>query len=88
MSIKSELGEIVHCIINNQEIYVDVYDLEINGENVDAEGRIDSDGDLRITTKIDVEKIRTLWSDSEILDTFTREELLGWLDIEDSKVGE
>jgi len=83
MSIKSELGEIVHAVINGDRINVDVYDLNVNGQPVDdVSGRIDRDGDLFIEAKLDVGAIKDLWTTNEILSTFTKEELLSYLDLD------
>ncbi|UZV41271.1 hypothetical protein vBVpaMR16F_205 [Vibrio phage vB_VpaM_R16F] len=80
MSIKEQVGEIVDSLINKERVDVDIYDINVNGEDFSGEAFIDSDGDLRAETKIDIIDIEKLWSQDEILDYFTEEDLRNYLE--------
>lgn len=80
MSIKEQVGEIVDSLINRERVYVDIYDINVNGEDFSGEAFIDSDGDLRAETKIDIIDIEKLWSQDEILDYFTEKDLRNYLE--------
>jgi len=70
-------------VFNDVSINVDVFDLTVNEQSKDdVFGQIDSDGDLVIEVKLDVGEIKDLWTTDEILSTFTKEELLSYLDLD------
>ena len=70
-------------MFNDVSINVDVFDLTVNEQSKDdVFGQIDSDGDLVIEVKLDVGEIKDLWTTDEILSTFTKEELLSYLDLD------
>lgn len=79
MSIKNKIGDIIHSLINEEHTDVDIYDVNVNGDDFQGKAMIDSDGDLRAEVEIDVIDIEKLWSKDEILDYFTEEDLRKYL---------
>lgn len=79
MSIKNKIGDIIHSLINEEYTDVDIYDVNVNGDDFQGKAMIDSDGDLRAEVVIDVIDIEKLWSKDEILDYFTEEDLRDYL---------
>lgn len=79
MSFKNKIGDIIHSLINEESTDVDIYDVNVNGDDFQGKAFIDSDGDLRAEVTIDVIDIEKLWNKDDILDYFTEEDLREYL---------